>query len=229
MKQTLKRLFSFPVNTIASACLVAWIFGVFSCLAADFGDQELIYTDAPIKVFDRYPPVAWGHEDIYDRFLNGKLIYRPDPDSDEGKVELRIADLADPLDGTFDLSRCGDTSKYLSISTGYRKGKKPENKDKVEIWFAPRFLIEKELNGTAANFEPIMAKWKQEAPMGIFWTWWKDDLKYYDYLTTAPIDDVSKKDLFANWCDTLRPKRRSRTRGRGGAWMVRRFHVVFLT
>ena len=101
-------------------CLSILAFGLFVhlCAAADFGDQELIYTDDPIKIFDHYPPVAWGHEDIYDRFVSGKLIYKPDPNSDEGKVELRIADLEDPLNGTFDLSRCGNTGEYLNISTG---------------------------------------------------------------------------------------------------------------
>src|SRR6185437_1750732 len=100
LKQTLKRLFSLPVNTIAKACLVAWIFGVFNCLAADFNDQGLEYNDEPIKIDYYYPSVAEDHEEIYDRFLNGRLIYKPDPKSDEGKVELRISDLADPLDGT---------------------------------------------------------------------------------------------------------------------------------
>ena len=170
MKQTLKRLFSFSVNAIATACLVAWIFGVFSCTAADFDDQSLEYNDDPVKVFNYYPPVAEGHEEIYDRFLNGKLIYKPDPDSDEGKVELRIADLADPLEGTFDLSQCGDTSKYLSIYTGYRKEKRMENAKKVEIWLAPRFLIAKELHDTAKHLQPIFDDWKETAQVGIFWS-----------------------------------------------------------
>src|SRR3990167_3382159 len=183
LKQPLKHLISFPVNTLARVCLVAWILGVFSCLASDFGDQELVYTDDPIKVFDHYPSVAQGHEEIYDRFLSGKLIYKPDPNSDEGKVELRIADLADPLEGTFDLSRCGDTSKYLSISTGYRKGKKPENAKKVEIWICPRFLIEKELNTTAKYFKVIYdGEWEETAEVGMFWTWGEtDDMRDYHY------------------------------------------------
>jgi len=194
--------YSFPTKIIRF-CLWMWVFGIFAqnCAAADFGDQELIYTDEPIKVFDYYPAVAQGYEDIYDRFLNGKLIYKPDPNSDEGKVELRIADLEDPLNGTFDLSRCGDTGKYLSIATGYRKGKKPENARKVEIWFAPRFLIEKELDGAAAHFNPIMGNWKQEqAPVGMFWTWGSCyDLSDYDYLTNESVGNLSKIDLYENW------------------------------
>jgi len=152
---------------------------------------------APILV----PSVAQGHEDVYQRFLNGRLIYKPNQDNDLGKIELRIADLANPLEGTFDLSRCGNTSQYLSISTGYRKGKKAENANKVEIWFTPRFLVEKEINGSARHFEVIFsANWSTAAPVGIFWTWggW-DNLTYMDHLTTQCMDEVSNNNLYEKW------------------------------
>jgi len=121
----------------------------------------------------------------YPRFLNGKLIYKPDPNSDEGMVVLPIADLANPLDGEFDLSPCGNAGEHLSIYTGYRKGKRPENKDKVEIWFAPHVLIEKNLAGSASHFKDIMGSWDaSKAPVGTFFTWggW-DNLGWYDYAT----------------------------------------------
>ncbi len=124
---------------------------------------------------------------IYERFLKGVLIYRPQEGSDVGMVKLPIVALGNPLEGTFDLSQCGDAGKYLSISTGYRKEKKPENEDKVEIWFAPRFLIEKELKTTAKHFQEIYGNWNENAEVGMFWTWWNDDLKYFDYLTTKNI------------------------------------------
>jgi len=229
MKENLRFFTTSFLNKIAHFCLWAWVFGLFAhgCVATDFSNQELIYTDEPIKVFDHYPAVAEGYEDIYDRFLNGKLIYKPDPNSDEGKVELRIADLEDPLNGTFDLSRCGDTGEYLSISTGYRKEKKQENFNKVEIWLAPRFLIEKELNGTAAHFKPIMGNWKQEAPVGLFWTHgnWAVDDRDMDYLVTESMDDLSKINLYENW--------RNRTAASVLRWRVwpsgvaSRFHVHF--
>jgi len=144
------------------------------------------------------PLIARGHEAIYQTFLNGALIYT-DPQT-KNKITLPIRDLSNPLEGTFDLSHCGDTGKYLSISTGYRKGKRPENASKIEIWFAPRFQIEKELNGTAAHFKPIMGNWKQEAHVGMFWTWggW-DSLGDYDYLTTEDMDNLSKIDLYERW------------------------------
>ncbi|WP_032113621.1 hypothetical protein [Candidatus Paracaedibacter symbiosus] len=75
---------------------------------------------------------AWygvpGHEEIYERFLKGVLVYRPQKGSEVGMITMRISELGNPLEGTFDLSQCGNVGKYLSISTGYRKGKKQENK-----------------------------------------------------------------------------------------------------
>ena len=138
---------------------------------------------------------------IYQRFLNGKLIFRPTEGSDEGMIELLISKLWNPLGGTFNLSECGDTYDYLSISTGYRKGKIAENAHKVEIWFAPRFLIERELGTTAGHFKPIMDDWIQDlAPVGMFWTdGGLDKLNCYNYLTTENMDNLCKMDLYENW------------------------------
>lgn len=139
---------------------------------------------------------------ICPEFLNGKLIYRPVVGSDEGMIELLISKLWNPLRGTFDLSGCGDTYNYLSISTGYRKGKRAENASKVEIWFAPRVLIEKELNTTAKHFQEIFpSNWNESAPVGMFWTWggWENRSDNFDYLTTESMDNLSKIDLYKNW------------------------------
>jgi len=146
------------------------------------------------------PPIAQGYEAIYQRFLNGKLIYRPNEGSDVGKIELPISALQNPLEGKFDLSQCGDAGKYLSISTGYRKWKKVENANKAEIWIAPRFLIEKELNTTAAYLQKIYGKWNAKAPVGIFWTMgtW-DNLSYLDSLTTENMDELSNDNLYEKW------------------------------
>lgn len=147
------------------------------------------------------------NEHIYQQFLNGTLIYRPDPQSDEGMITLKISDFINPLEGTFDVSPCGDAGKHLSISTGYRKGMKSENKDKLEIWLAPRFVIEKKLKSSASYFKPIMGNWKEEAaPIGILWSWgaW-EDLSWYDYLTTQGAEDISSKNLYKNWLARVAP------------------------
>ena len=148
------------------------------------------------------PEIARGYEDIYKRFLKGALVYRPTPGSDAGKIELPIGALANPLEGMFDLSWCGDTGKYLSIATGYRKGKNPQNKDKVEIWIAPRFMIEKELATTAGHFKEIMGKWnKDRAPVGLFWTYgvWAADDHDMDYLTDNSFDQVGDSDFWEKY------------------------------
>lgn len=144
---------------------------------------------------------AWygvpGHEEIYDRFLKGVLIYRPQEGSDEGIITMRISELLNPLEGTFDLSQCGEVGKCLSISTGYRKRKNAENGNKVEIWLAPRFLIEKKLKTTASHFQDIYEKWNDSAPVGIFLTWGKwNDLNDHDYLLTENFDQLSYTNLY---------------------------------
>ena len=162
--------------------------------------QQLMVSRRPMSI--PIPEIARGYEEIYRLFYNGKLVYKPDSNSDAGRIELPIAALANPLEGTFDLSRCGDTWKYLSIHTGYKKGKIAANKDKVEIWFVPRFMVERELNGAARHLEPIMNedKWSgAAAPIGIIWTWWNDELKYYDYLTTQTPENLSDNNLYEKW------------------------------
>jgi hypothetical protein len=149
-----------------------------------------------------YFNIAEKNKDDFWRFFEGKLIYRPNLNRDEGRVHLFISALPNPLEGEFDLSSCGDTGKVLSINTGYRKGKKEENANKTEIWTAPWFLIEGELDTMATHFKPTMDSWKQEqAPVGMFWTWGGcDNLARYDYLASESTINLSKNDLYKNWC-----------------------------
>jgi hypothetical protein len=130
------------------------------------------------------------------------LIYKPDANSDKGWIELPIARLTNPLEGVFDLSKCGDTGQYLTINTGYRKSKKAENDSKIEIWFAPRFLVEKEINTTAQHFKEIFpANWPINASIGIFWTLGRwDNLVWHDYLTHQNLDILSNgENLYKKW------------------------------
>src|SRR3990167_3312599 len=148
------------------------------------------------------PEVARGYESIYERFLKGVLVYRPTEGSDVGKIELPIADLPNPLESTFDLSKCGDAGKYLSISTGYRKVQTPANANKVEIWFTPRFLVDKEMPHLAPNhhMRQVIRSWDSaRAPIGIFWTCggWNatDHMMYCDYLTAESLDVIGSENL----------------------------------
>jgi serine/threonine protein kinase len=162
------------------------------------------------------PDIARGYEEIYRRFYNGKLIYKPMFNSDVGKIELPIASLADPLNGTFDLSRCGNAGQHLSIATGYRKLQKAENANKYEIWFAPRFLVASEVNSLPANhhMREILKDWDgARAPVGIFWTCGRWDvgsqLSWCNYLTVESMDDIRGGNLYKKAVIPLRGSLRS--------------------
>ena len=144
------------------------------------------------------PGIAPEYEAIYLRFVRGSLIYRPTPGSDVGRIDLPFAALPNPLEGTFDLSRCGDTGKSLSISTGYRRGKKAENASKVEVWIVPKFVVERDQATTAKHLAPIMGSFS--APVGLFWTWggW-DNMGWYDYLVASSLEGISSENLYENY------------------------------
>ena len=143
-------------------------------------------------------------KEIFELFYKGRLIYRPNEGSDEGMIILPISALRNPLNSSFDLSRCGDTGQYLSIATGYRKVQTPANANKVEIWFTPRFLVDKEMPHLAPNhhMRAIIGSWDAaRAPIGIFWTWggWNatNHMTYCDYLTTVSMEQLGMPDLSA--------------------------------
>ncbi len=142
---------------------------------------------------------------VLQRFLGGKLIYRPKPESDEGMIVMPIAALENPLHGRFDLSQCGDEERYVRISTGYRTVS-PRGPIgwlltdyKVEIWFVPHFLIEENLTGSAAHFQRIMGRWNAAAaPVGVLWTWggWLNHIDDYDDLTSQSMERLGNESLY---------------------------------
>lgn len=145
------------------------------------------------------------NKDVFWHLFKGKLIYKPDPNSDEGRVDLFISSLPNPLEGTFDLSNCGDSGKYLSIATGYRKVQNKANASKVEIWLTPRFLVDKEMPQLAKNhhIREIIGNWDAtKAPIGIFWTWGGLNaayMAYCDYLTTESLDGMGSENLYKKY------------------------------
>ena len=141
--------------------------------------------------------VTLENEAICQTFLNGKLVYRPNPDSDEGMIKLSISDFANPLKGTF-----GFTARSLRITTDLSVFFAVENENpKVNILIAPRFLINKYISTTATQFAQILEHWdKDMAPVGIFWRWSGDeDLSRFDYLTSGTLDDIASNNLYENW------------------------------
>lgn len=139
-------------------------------------------TEQPERI--EIPISAKGNEALYDLFMRGSLIYRPNEGSTDGQIVMPIHDIANPntLEGTFDLSRCGGAGKYLSISTGFRRGNIVSNANKIEVWIVPKFMAEQNINGSARYLKPVMNGWS--ASYGIFFTWgnW-DSLDWYNYDT----------------------------------------------
>lgn len=129
-------------------------------------------------------------------------IYYPNPET-EKPTELLISELHHPLNGKFNLSKCGDKEKFVSFNMGHRKIKNPKNDSKIEIWIAPRFLIEKELNSTAVHFAPIMKDWDAEkAKVCIFFNWggW-DNFDRYDYIIDQAPEQLGNGNLQKKWLD----------------------------
>jgi hypothetical protein len=160
--------------------------------------------ERPIQKGPSIPAIARGYEEIYERFLRGVLIYKPNKDNDIGRIDLPIASLLNPLESMFDLSRCGNAGQYLSISTGYRKGKVAANSSKYEVWIAPKFVVASEVGRTASHYRDIMSTWS--APFGLFYTYggW-DKLEWYDYLVTSSPEEISSKNLYENWGGAATP------------------------
>ncbi len=139
----------------------------------------------------------------YQIFLRGVLIYRPKKESDEGKIEMRVADLANPLDGTFELPQWNDE---LSISTGYRKVQNPANAKKLEIWLLPWFVADENMQTLPQNhhIRAIMGSWDgARAPIGIIWTWggWDatSDSAYCGYLISESMEDLGRENIDTKW------------------------------
>ncbi|MBX9621097.1 MAG: hypothetical protein K2X28_03565 [Alphaproteobacteria bacterium] len=130
-------------------------------------------------------------------------IYYPNPETKK-PTELLISELHHPLNGKFNLSKCGDKEKFVSFNMGYRKIKNPKNDSKIEIWIAPRFLIEREFN--AVYFTPIMKDWDAEkAKVGIFFNWggW-DNFDRYDYIIDQAPEQLGNTNLQEKWLyDTI--------------------------
>lgn len=144
------------------------------------------------KTITGVPEIARGYEAIYERFMGGSLIYRPTEGSDVGQIVMPFSDFVNPntLEGTFDLSRCGDIEKYISIATGYRKKKTISSG--LQIWFVPKFLVEREITTTAGHFRDILDKWN--SPFGIFWTIGCClDANEYDYNIEIEPENVTHK------------------------------------
>ena len=122
---------------------------------------SMVAVEQPITGGLVIPEIARGYEELYARFLRGVLIYKPNKENDVDRVDLPIASLLNPLESTFDLSRCGDASQYLSISTGYRRAVNAENAEayKWGVFITPKFFVERNVGTTAPHYRDILGRW----------------------------------------------------------------------
>jgi hypothetical protein len=143
------------------------------------------------------PEIAQGYEEVYNRFINGKLIF----DNKNGqRKEFLFSQFAATLDGEFDLSdltyKDGNSTynvnESLRIKVGYRTTQ--ENDRKVTVWFTPRFLVEN------SNCQWKSLDWR--SPMGLFWSYGNWGLEDFNYETVRQFDKISSKNLFALGADS---------------------------
>jgi len=102
--------------------------------------------------------------------LNGLTLTYTDPETQVVK-HMKTSGSEHTLKGTFDLSECGKTSKYLRITTSVEEFLKVgnENKDRVVVLVSTHGLI----NGLHADkFKDACDRWNPEvASVGLFWRW----------------------------------------------------------
>ncbi len=139
-------------------------------------------------------------EKAFQIFLNGKLVYKPNENNDEGKIEWLFSKLEKLHNGVFDFSKLGEIYNYLRITTSISTFFEVEdvNNYKLNVIIVPHYLINKFISTTAKQFAGIMPSWdKDTAPVGIFWrmSCWKDILGFY-YLTTESIAELSDKNMY---------------------------------
>ena len=132
-------------------------------------------------------------EKAFQIFLNGKLVYKPNENNDEGKIEWLFSKLGTPHNGVFDLSGLGEVDKYVRITTSISTFFEVEvrNNAKWNILIAPHYLINQFTSTTAKPFTVIMPDWKDKAPVGIFCRmshWMTED--GFEYLTTKSIKEL---------------------------------------
>lgn len=157
----------------------------------EIGEGTASLSSASAVVKRPIPPIAHGHEAVYRRFMNGRLVYR-------GEKSFSIADVVnESLEGEFNLSGLtyiyeGDryhVANFLRIKVGYRTAQ--ENDGKITVWIVPKFMIDQS-NSAWRNVE-----WSSD--IGLFWSFGNWDLLDYEYITNKSFDEISSEDLNSHW------------------------------
>jgi hypothetical protein len=170
-------------------------------------------------------------EEIYQQFRNMQLIYRPNPYSNKGKIQLSIPMGHNPFKYTFDLSSCGDCDRRMAITNDLERffTIRGKNENKIVIYFGTHFWINKNIDSLVCPFNTIMTSWEAEqAPIGIFWRFGNCSTDVCDYLTSQPSAELSNVDLHENWQESVEMSETSDDDREMRAWVQfpgDRFHV----
>ncbi len=136
-------------------------------------------------------------EAIFQIFSKAKLVYKPNVNNDEGKIELLFSKFVNLHNGVFDLSKCDEADKYLRFTTNPSIffALEEANNAKLNIFMAPHYLINKFITTAAKPFDGIIHNWKKATvPIAFFlrmssWT----NAAYFYYLTTKSVEQLSNE------------------------------------
>ncbi|MBP9692809.1 MAG: hypothetical protein KBD90_05740 [Alphaproteobacteria bacterium] len=111
--------------------------------------------------------IAGEHEKkSFERYYNLQLNHT-DPETKK-TTELFIWKLFDPVDGEVNISQFPDVAQHISINVGFREKKREENTGKLEFWFTPWVLVEKNIKATTSYFHRSKPFRDSQDPIGLF-------------------------------------------------------------
>jgi hypothetical protein len=107
----------------------------------------------------------------------------------------------------------------LTISTGYPKKEDSQEANKIKIWFALRFLVEREIKGSARHLQPILEEWDERYPIGMLVTFWRSENNrcYVAYLVNETMDQLSAENLLQKYEEKCKWQ---------GSYMIHLEHVL---
>ena len=138
------------------------------------------------KAFNGITP---GNENLFEIFLSGHLIFKPNANSDKGMVSQKI-----PLLSAVDLSKCGKTSKFIMITTDpLALFSKKINGGKCVLFIGLYSLIEKRFNSTLKSLKPMESRWDiKNNPFCIIFRDGNWKHKFINYVPTS-LEHMSSK------------------------------------
>jgi hypothetical protein len=126
-------------------------------------------------------------QQLWEKWLRSKVVYRPDSQSDNGRIDFVIGELEKPESGKFSLYQCSTTWQTVTISTGRREIYDINNENLIEIWLDPVFL----------DRDPMSFRF----PVAIYWNKGDWDLawKRSDSIKDQTPDQLSNNNLYRKW------------------------------